>query len=363
MKPRVFVSSTYYDLKHVRERLERFIENYNFEPVLFESDNVIFEPGQKLDDSCYNEVNLCHIMILIIGGRYGGAVSGEKSAKKKELYDKEFISITRREFETASKNNLPVFIFLDKNVQAEYQTYVKNVPFFEKEKSFKFAHVDSVNIFRFINHIYSIPTLAVKTFEKVEEIENYLSNQFAGLFYKYLESLKNDKKEKEILNSVSELKSITERMDVMLQEVGKKVITDEDEYEEVIFDQKRKLIEYYVQVFFKNIHFQNLLKKDPRQKASKEFFSICQKILFNKTKLDNFFEKKEDSISERSLEFCSIVNENKNLPDVESIKTFTITYNYYYDILPIISESPQLKKYFEKQMIDYAEVNITELPF
>ena len=39
-KPRVFVSSTYYDLKYVRERLERFISAYCFDPILFESDEV-----------------------------------------------------------------------------------------------------------------------------------------------------------------------------------------------------------------------------------------------------------------------------------------------------------------------------------
>lgn len=28
MKPRVFVSSTYYDLKHAREKIGKFIDNY-----------------------------------------------------------------------------------------------------------------------------------------------------------------------------------------------------------------------------------------------------------------------------------------------------------------------------------------------
>ncbi len=87
MKPRVFVSSTYFDLKYVRERIERFIENYNFEPVLFESDNVIFEHNKPLDLSCYNEVKLCHMMILIIGGRYGSIISGENTKEKKEFYN------------------------------------------------------------------------------------------------------------------------------------------------------------------------------------------------------------------------------------------------------------------------------------
>ena len=53
-KPRVFLSSTYYDLKHVRERIERFLVNFGMEPVLFENDNVTFEFNKPLDLSCYN---------------------------------------------------------------------------------------------------------------------------------------------------------------------------------------------------------------------------------------------------------------------------------------------------------------------
>ena len=180
MKPRVFVSSTYFDLKHVRERIERFIDNYGFEPVLFESDNVIFEHNKPLDLSCYNEVKLCHMMILLIGGRYGTIVSGDNLTEKKESYDNEYISITRKEFETASKMNIPVFIFIEKNVYAEYHTYNKNKKFFDDKinsdtgNTFSFAHVDDVNVFKFIN---SVERIALKTFEKIEDIENYLQNQ------------------------------------------------------------------------------------------------------------------------------------------------------------------------------------------
>jgi len=69
MVPRVFVSSTYLDLKHVRQRIEKFIENYGFEPILFERDKVTYQHGKAIDQSAYYEVGLCHIMILIIGGR------------------------------------------------------------------------------------------------------------------------------------------------------------------------------------------------------------------------------------------------------------------------------------------------------
>ena len=101
MIPRVFVSSTYYDLKYVRERLEKFIENYGFEAILFESDKVTYQHGKAIDQSAYFEVELCHLMILIIGGRYGSPSTLANIEEERRRYDEEFISITRNEFETA----------------------------------------------------------------------------------------------------------------------------------------------------------------------------------------------------------------------------------------------------------------------
>jgi len=126
MKPRVFVSSTYYDLKYIRNNIERFINQYGFESVLFESGNVYFDQNQELDISCYNEVKLCHMMLLIIGGRYGAPSSEEKQAEFIEGYEKNYISITRKEFREAVSNNIPIFIFIDKNVYSEYHTFKKN---------------------------------------------------------------------------------------------------------------------------------------------------------------------------------------------------------------------------------------------
>ena len=70
-KPRIFVSSTYYDLKHLRSSLEDFIESLGYEPILSEKGDISFTPDTPLDDSCYREARNADIFILIIGGRYG----------------------------------------------------------------------------------------------------------------------------------------------------------------------------------------------------------------------------------------------------------------------------------------------------
>ena len=71
-RPRVFISSTYYDLRYIRDGIETFIRNIGYEPMLFEKGDIPFHPDKTPEDSCYQEVENADILILIIGGRYGG---------------------------------------------------------------------------------------------------------------------------------------------------------------------------------------------------------------------------------------------------------------------------------------------------
>lgn len=266
MIPRVFVSSTYYDLKYVRERLEIFIENYGFEAILFESDKVTYQHGKAIDQSAYFEVELCHLMILIIGGRYGSPSTIANIDEERRKYDEEFISITRTEFETAIKKGIPILIFVDKNVYSEYQTYKENQDFFDQiysssnkepkeSKIFKFAHVDHINVFKFID---IVRTRAIKTFDKVEEIELYIKSQLSGMFYLYLESLKRKSDDNNILDTISELNNVTLRMNEMITSVGKEVLgKDQKEYEKVIESQLNILLDFFVEQFSTSILFDN----------------------------------------------------------------------------------------------------------
>lgn len=266
MIPRIFVSSTYYDLKYVRERLEKFIENYGFEAILFESDKVTYQHGKAIDQSAYYEVELCHLMVLIIGGRYGSPSTLANIEDERKKYDDEFISITRKEFETAIKKNIPILVFIDKNVYSEYQTYKENQEFFEQiytyenkekidSKKFKFAHVDHINVFKFID---IAKTRAIKTFDKVEEIESYIKSQISGMFYLYLESLKKKADDNKILDTISELNNVTLRMNEMLTSVGKEILSkDKKEYEKVIDSQLSILIDFFINEFRDNIDFEN----------------------------------------------------------------------------------------------------------
>ena len=282
MEPRIFISSTYYDLKHVRERLEKFLKTYKFIPVLFESDNVVFEHNKKMDTSCYNEVRNCQMMILIIGGRYGSEISGKDIIEKKKQYIDEYISITKKEYETAVEMNIPIYIFIDKYAYTEYKNYRNNFSFFEKKnekllrKDFIFVHTDDINVFRFI-HILN--EKAIKTFENVAEIENYLSYQFAGIFNSYIKMYQDQKRNEKVLDTVNELNNVIQRMNEMVQEVGKNVIQNENDYEKVINKQANILIDFFSDVFDRNIEFEyiNNISNDKIEKI----FSSLEDTIFN----------------------------------------------------------------------------------
>ena len=80
-KPRIFVSSTYYDLKHLRSSLDNFIQSLGFESILSEKGDIAYSPDTPLDESCYREASNADIFVLIVGGRYGSATSKEEKTE------------------------------------------------------------------------------------------------------------------------------------------------------------------------------------------------------------------------------------------------------------------------------------------
>ena len=143
-KPRIFVSSTYYDLNHIRNSLDSFIKQFGYESVLFESGNIPFDHFNALDESCYSEIDSCHMLVLIIGGRYG-SLSSEYDDK--DDVDSKLKSITKKEYEVARTNDIPIYIFVEKAVLAEYETYKNN----KNNDTVNYVHVDSVGGFHLLD--------------------------------------------------------------------------------------------------------------------------------------------------------------------------------------------------------------------
>ena len=170
-RPRIFISSTYYDLKNVRADLERYIKDRGFDPVLNERGQIPYGSEEKPEEYCYKEIEHCDILVAIIGGRFGSSSSHDP------------YSISQKEFKTAIELGRPVYIFVEKSVLAEYETYKKN-----KESVYiEYASVDNVDIYKFMDEVFSLQlNNPVAPFETSSDITEYLQEQWSGLFQRLL---------------------------------------------------------------------------------------------------------------------------------------------------------------------------------
>jgi hypothetical protein len=179
--PKVFISSTCFDLSEVREQLQRFVRSFGFEPILSEHGDVFYHPDLHTHEACVHEVSNCQLFILIIGGRFGGSYNLDKSK-----------SITNAEYEAARTANVPVFTYVRNGV-------LNNHHIFRENRSQEFVNkisypaidkqADAENIFNFIDNVRRAPTNnAFEGFDNFNEIESHLRKQWAGMFFEFLKT-------------------------------------------------------------------------------------------------------------------------------------------------------------------------------
>ena len=169
--PRVFISSTYYDLKHVRNDICDFIKNLGYTPVMHDKGGVAYTQVDTLENSCYSELATCDIVICIIGNHFG-----TQSANSD-------FSITMEELRAAIKNKKKIYIFIAKDVFIENRTYIQN----KGLGDFKPAYADDIKIHQFIEELQeTVKNNPIESFETTTDIISSLRNQFAGLFQNLL---------------------------------------------------------------------------------------------------------------------------------------------------------------------------------
>lgn len=235
-RPRIFVSSTYYDLKHIRASLDLFIDSLGYDPILSEKGDIAYTHDRPLDESCYREAENSDIFVLIVGGRYGSEASSTTGIRG-DFYER-YESITKKEFESAISKDIPVYILIERSVYSEYRTFLKN----KQRNDVIYAHADSVNIFRFIDEILSLPrNNPVQSFEKFEEIESWLRDQWAGLFREMLRRQSQQQQMTGLTAQVAELKESNETLRRYLEAVMTGASTQEST--ELIESEEKRLEE------------------------------------------------------------------------------------------------------------------------
>jgi hypothetical protein len=187
-KPRVFISSTFYDLRVLRADLGRFLREMGYEPVLFEQGHVAYGKNDALEEYCYREITTCDIVVNIIGGKVGTYSRDGTS------------SITQKELKKAITDGKQLYIFVEKGVFSEFRTWQQN----KEVVGFKPIAVNDIKIYRFIEEIMALPSgNPVEGFDTSEDIIRYLKEQFAGLFQRLLQDQAREKE----LNIVENLAS------------------------------------------------------------------------------------------------------------------------------------------------------------
>lgn len=171
-KPRIFISSTCYDLKDARASLDAHLASLGFE--VLRSDTLSFgvTPGKHSHEACLDQVDLADYLILLIGSRRGGTYVGSER------------SITNEEYLRALRRGIPVMIFVRRGVlDAE--------PLFRKNPGADLSSiVDDVRIFDFVDLVRTQSADNwIKPFDSVQDVSEAVSAQIAYICLLYSQSL------------------------------------------------------------------------------------------------------------------------------------------------------------------------------
>ncbi len=212
--PRVFISSTCYDLKYIRENLKYFTKTLGYEPVLSEEGSIYFDPTLSTQDSCLREIPSCQLFVLIIGGRFGGSYKDTKD------------SVTNNEYREAVKSKIPVFALVDNSVLSDYFVYQGNKtnPDID-EKKITYPSADNTKIFSFIEEVRTNSVNnALNPFNDFSDIESYLRQQWAGMMFSCLTRQNEDRR---VADTMSALTQMSEKVEFLSTQILKSIGTEE----------------------------------------------------------------------------------------------------------------------------------------
>jgi hypothetical protein len=182
--PKVFISSTFYDLKRIRVDISNFIENQlGYQFLKSEHSSFPVNPDINTIENCKEQVENCDIMILIIGGRYGS------------ISDSNSKSVTNIEYLTAKSGSKLIYVFVVNNILFSY-------PVWEKNPDADYSNVvDNVELFNFIKEIKK-ESKWIFPFESAQDIISILRHQFAYLMSRGIELINKTKDQQYVIEKL-----------------------------------------------------------------------------------------------------------------------------------------------------------------
>lgn len=167
-QPRIFISSTCYDLGQIRADLFDFISSLGYHPVMSEFTSFPIDPDSDTIENCVNNVKTADIFILIVGNRYGHVLPSKKS-------------ITNTEYLFARSNGIPIYVFI-------YRPLITILPIWKQNPTANFSGtVDSIKVFEFVEDVRDKNKHWAFEFEKAQDIIQTLKIQFSHLYKQSLD--------------------------------------------------------------------------------------------------------------------------------------------------------------------------------
>lgn len=202
-KPRIFVSSTCYDLGMLRSELRPFISNMGYEPIMSDYSDILYDPRLHTHVSCIEEVANCDLLVLILGERFGGTATAAalesidletlaKGSTSSAIFDGEpRFSITQLEVLKAVEHCIPIYAFVDDKVYHDHLVYEKNKGDADLISKIKFPSIQKNEtaryIFEFINFLtHRVQNNSIQPFSRLEDIRSNLVSQWSQLYQRLL---------------------------------------------------------------------------------------------------------------------------------------------------------------------------------
>ena len=221
--PRVFVSSTWYDLKYIRENLKYFIRSLGYEPVLSEEGSIFFDPQIEVKQAAIAEVPNCQLFILVIGGRFGSEIKDTGR------------SVTNEEYHEAVRLKIPVFALVEQGSHSDFSVYVANRGREDINTSqINYPSVDDHRIFEFISEVRgNAINNALVPFRDFGDIESYLRQQWASMMFSYITTTNEEAR---IGDTLSMLTEMNERIEMLSKQILRSVGTEHAKLSAQLYD-------------------------------------------------------------------------------------------------------------------------------
>lgn len=236
VKPRVFISAFHYDVHEQKFFLKEFVEQFSYEAILSKKESIASDHKKTFDAGYIRTIAQADLFVFFIGGRYASAEDKSGIQQSSDFYDR-CVTIAKKECQTAVKEEVPIYILVEKNVYQEYETFKRN----RGNDHIIYAHVDSIYVFRALDEIIELSkNNKIFPYRKPQDIRIWLKTQWAEYFKELILQTKHQKKVSSVSQQVSDLMFITESVkrysEILLQES-----TSANHAEQIIAKENQKI--------------------------------------------------------------------------------------------------------------------------